>query len=168
MRYAYICWFYLLGLCVLPYLFIGLKDFEKIKIYPIFSTPIQRNIWSMLHAICTLRFSQCQRIYTLYFPWHSRVYFTAVKCIYSHRFITNLRCRVHYMAHASRSRHFMQQTNQNTHIRTLNAKTIHPNINLYCVCVCVCVCVYIYIYLYVCVCVCEHVGVCIYVYHIFL
>ena len=30
----------------------------------------------MLHAICTLRFSQCQRIYTLHFPWHSTVYFT--------------------------------------------------------------------------------------------
>ena len=65
------------------------------------------------------------------------------------------------MAHASRSRHFMQQTNQNTHIRTLNAKTIHPNIKIYIVCVFVCVCVCVYLRVFVCVCVCACVRVCV-------
>jgi hypothetical protein len=96
------------------------------------------------------------------FPGTVRYTLPAVKCIYSHRFITNLRCRVHYMVQASRSRHFMQQTKQNTNITTLKPKTIHCHINQYCVwrlyrCVCVCVracwresvCIYVHIYVYV-------------------
>jgi hypothetical protein len=41
----------------------------------------------------------------------------------------------------------MQQTKQNTHIRTLNPKAIHPLTNQFFVYVCV----YVSVYMYVCV-----------------
>jgi len=44
------------------------KVSRKYQNYPIFSTPIQQNIQTMLHAMSTPQSSQCQRMYTLYFP----------------------------------------------------------------------------------------------------
>jgi len=56
------------------------------------------------------------------------------------------------MVQASRSRHLMQQTNQNTDIRALNAKTIHTITNLYCVRVCITTYMRVFVFM------CESVG----------
>jgi hypothetical protein len=61
-----------------------------------------------------------------------------------------------YGSKLARSSHLMQESNQNTHIRTLNPEAKHSLINQ----LCVCVSMYMYGYtVYICVCVCVCVCV---------
>jgi len=68
------------------------------------------------------------------------------------------------MLQASSSRRLMQKTKQNTHIRTLNPKTIHPLLNHFYMCVCVCVCLYECVNVYVLVYIFMYVSTYIYIY----
>jgi len=148
---------------------------RKYQIYPIYSTPIQQNIYTMLHAVCSPKSSQFQQIHTLYFPWHCTVHFTCSEM--------NLFTSFHVKVYAVASNVWFKlqlpdltnlcnnRKKQNKYIRNLNPKTIHPLIKQLCLCVCVCVCVcvsvclcvYVRLYLYICIYilfVCTHVCVC--------
>ena len=60
----------------------------------LFSTTIQQNIYTMLHEISTPQSSQCQRMYTLYFPLPCTILFT---CTEMHLF-TSLHNNVYAVA----------------------------------------------------------------------
>jgi hypothetical protein len=133
--------------CFLHYLFHRLKSFEKIsnlsRMWHAHSAEylkhVTRNMYSTnftvpgnAHTLFSLAVHD-----NLYLQWNEFIHVSSLQ---------SLRCHVHYMFQASRSRQFMQETKQNTHIRTLKPEAIHSLINQLCLCLIICVYMYLYVY----------------------
>jgi hypothetical protein len=110
----------------------------------------------MLHTMCTLKSSQCQGMYTLYFPWSwSEMHlFTSVH---------NKICAVASIIWFKLQDPYARDETAHSCLDTQSGGYSPPHKPIVCMYVCIYVCMYVCmcVCMYICMCVCMCVYVCI-------